>query len=130
MLCLVNHARTRQGLRPLTPSPILNASAAAKAADIARCHDFSHDACGERAGQAARALGHRGPWQENLYVGKGSLASPRAAVRAWLDSPAHRATLFQPELRSTGIARLADATVSRDGWSVTDGVVWVHQFGA
>ena len=130
MLCLVNYARTRQGLRPLTPSRILNSSAAAKAADIARCQDFRHDACGKRAGQTARALGYRGTWRENLYIGTGWLATPRAAVNAWLQSPGHRATLFQPRLRTSGIAVLARANGGSDGRLIRNGVIWVHQLGA
>ncbi len=130
MLCLVNYARTHEGLRPLTTSRILIASAAAKAADIARCNDFRHDACGKRAGQTARALGYRGPWRENLYIGMGRLATPRAAVNAWLHSEGHRATMFQPRLRTSGIARLAHATARLDAHRISDGVVWVHQFGA
>ncbi len=129
MLCLVNHARARQGLRTLRPTRILSASAVAKASDIARCHDFRHDACGKRASRAARALGYHGPWGENLYLGKGHLASPRAALQGWLNSAGHRINLFRPQLRTTGIAVLSNATASRDGRRVSNGVIWVHQFG-
>ena len=129
MLCLVNYARARQGLRSLRATRVLSLSAVAKAADIARCHDFRHDACGKRASQAARALGYHGPWGENIYMGKGSLASPRAAIVAWLNSTGHRINLFRPQLRTTGIAVLSGATARRDGSRVSNGVIWVHQFG-
>ena len=129
MLCLVNYARTREGLHPLTVSRLLNQSSAAKAADIARCQDFRHDACGKPPSQGARQLGHRGAWGENLYMGNGPLAAPRVALDAWLNSPGHRRNLLRPQIRITGIAVRSHATASRDGVRIRDGVIWVNQFG-
>jgi uncharacterized protein YkwD len=130
LLCLVNVARARAGLRPLIADPVLAESAAAKAADIARCQDFAHDPCGTGASRAARALGYRGAWGENLYIGTGRLGTPRAAMEGWLSSPGHRENLFRPQLRSSGIARRAGASTSAGGRRITGAVLWVHQFGS
>jgi uncharacterized protein YkwD len=40
---------------------------------------------------------------ENLEWGTGRLATPRGAVRAWLDSPPHRANLLKRGYREVGI---------------------------
>jgi uncharacterized protein YkwD len=46
MLCLVNRARGQRGLEPLAPPASLARAAARKSADILRCDEFSHEACG------------------------------------------------------------------------------------
>lgn len=125
MLCLVNFARGRQGLPPLTLLRVLNAAAAAKAADIVRCGRFEHEACGQPVDQAARTLGYQGSFGENLYLAEGPLVVPRVALDRWLNSDGHRENLFRAEWRTIGIALLADADVER----VRGGVVWVNEFG-
>lgn len=124
-LCLVNFSRRRQGLRPLRLSRILNAAAASKASDIARCRSFEHTACGKPFDEAARALGYRDAIGENLYIAEGALVAPRVAVNRWLNSDGHRANLFRPEWRTIGIALLHDV----DARPVRRGVVWVNLFG-
>jgi hypothetical protein len=125
VLCLVNFARAREGLRPLQPSPLLAAAAATKAADIVRCGQFAHEACGSPADRAARELGYSGNLGENLFVAERPLDVPRVAVDRWLNSPGHRENLLRPEWRTIGIARLAEADVE----AMRDAVVWVNQFG-
>lgn len=125
LLCLVNFARERQGLSPLRLSRLLSTSSAAKAADIVACDEFAHEACGHEADRAARALGYRGSFGENLYVAEGALVAPRVAVDRWLNSPGHRENLFRAQWRTIGIARVAEADVEQ----VSDGVLWVNQFG-
>jgi uncharacterized protein YkwD len=125
MLCLVNHARRRKGLRPLALSTALNAASAAKARDIARCGLFEHDACGKDADAGARAVGYAGTWGENLFFGTGSYVVPRVALHRWLRSPGHRANLLRPQWRTIGIARRGRATVG----SIRNAVIWVNQFG-
>jgi hypothetical protein len=125
LLCLVNFARAQEGLRPVVPSSLLSATAAAKARDILFCRDFRHEACGKPTFQAADELGYQGPIGENLYVAEGALAAPRYAVDTWLNSPPHRENLFELDWRTIGIAQLGGANLD----DIEDGVVWVNHFG-
>lgn len=125
MLCLVNYARRRQGLRPLVLSGALSAASSAKARDIARCGVFEHDPCGKAADRSARAVGYEGMWGENLFFATGALVVPRVALDRWLNSPGHRRNLFRREWRTIGIARRARAEVG----GIRNAVIWVNQFG-
>jgi uncharacterized protein YkwD len=132
MLCLINFARTKQGLQPLSVQPLLNQSAEAKAADIARCHDFAHEACGKDPRQVANDLGYTtGSFGENIYIAEGPMVAPRVALDRWLNSPGHRENLFRPYWKTTGIARQTNTTARsrRTGGTVDNGVLWVNQFG-
>ena len=125
LLCLVNYARQKKHLRPLTLSAALNSASTAKARDIARCGVFEHGPCGKSADAGARAVGYAGAWGENLFFGTGSYGVPSVAVLRWLQSPGHRANLFRPQWRTIGIARRARAKIGR----VRNAVIWVNQFG-
>lgn len=125
LLCLINYARQREGLRPLVLSSVLSAAARAKAEDIARCGRFEHTACDRPADQVARDVGYRGAFGENLYMAEGRLGAPRVAVDRWLNSDGHRENLFRAEWRTVGVALRADADVQ----DVRDGVIWVNEFG-
>ena len=125
MVCLVNYARARRGLRPVDPIGLLDRSALAKANKIVRCTDFDHNACGEDAAADARGAGYEGAWGENLYIAEGRYGSPRVALDGWLNSPEHRANLFTPDWRTAGIAV---EKVDRFG-SDRNVTLWVNQFG-
>ncbi len=125
LLCLVNYARDHHGLQPVALSPLLNATAAAKARDIVLCRDFRHEACGKPPFQVADDLGYRGSIGENLYVAEGALEAPRLALDTWLNSEGHRENLLQPDWRTVGIALLPGANLD----DIDDGVVWVNHFG-
>ena len=125
LLCLVNFARTHDGLEPVAFSNVLSTTAAAKAQDIVLCRDFSHEACGKPTFQAADDIGYRGSLGENLYVAEGALVAPRLALDTWLNSPPHRENLLQPVWRTIGIALLPGANLD----DIDDGVVWVNHFG-
>jgi hypothetical protein len=124
-LCLLNFARAREGLQPVRISRVLTGAAASKAADIAQCREFEHQACGRPFDAAARELAYRGAIGENLYISEGRFTVPRVAVDQWLNSDGHRENLFRPEWRTVGIALLRDV----DAPPVRDGVVWVNVFG-
>lgn len=97
MRCLVNAARRGRGLAPYAASGVLNRAAAHKSADILRCGEFSHDACGrsftywmERFGYPACAAG------ENIAWGSGRLGSARSIFRSWMRSQGHRENILGP----------------------------------
>jgi uncharacterized protein YkwD len=49
---------------------------------------------------------------ENLAWGTGSLATPRGAVQAWMDSPGHRANLLKRSYRELGVGVVLGVPVS------------------
>ena len=57
MICALNYARIRDGLRALPVSVLLQRSARLKALDIVRCQDFSHAACGKDPHEVADQVG-------------------------------------------------------------------------
>jgi uncharacterized protein YkwD len=125
LLCLLNYARGREGLKSLELSGLLSRSSAAKAAAIVRCDEFAHEPCGRPMSAAARRAGYRGSLGENLYAAEGRWVAPRVAVDGWLNSPGHRENLFRPERKKVGIALLRDADFDR----FDDAVIWVNEFG-
>jgi uncharacterized protein YkwD len=125
MYCLINYARQRQGLVPLSTTIDLNGAAATKATDIARCGHFEHGACGKAPSQDASDAGYTGTWGENLYVGEGPLAAPRVAMDGWLNSPHHRENLFRSDWRTAGLAEMPGVSVDQ----FRSAVVWVNEFG-
>ncbi|MFN8224247.1 MAG: CAP domain-containing protein [Gaiellales bacterium] len=125
MVCLMNYARVRQGLKPLAVTTVLSSAAAAKAQDIDRCNVFEHAACGRSPDAVARERGYRGAFGENLLIAEGPLTAPRVAMDGWLNSPGHRENLFRPEWTTAGIALLPGTNVGR----FDDATVWVMHFG-
>ena len=123
-MCLVNYARGRQGLAPLRESPEISSWSALKAADIIRCDDFAHTACGKAGDARARAAGFNGAFGENLFLGPQEYKTALAAVDGWLNSPTHRDNLFRAQWKSQGMAVLH--TPHLDGQD--DVAVWVSQF--
>ncbi|HEX2096119.1 MAG TPA: CAP domain-containing protein [Solirubrobacterales bacterium] len=97
MRCLVNVARRRAGRAPLAASGKLARSGGLKSRDILRCDDFDHEACGrdfaywiERVGYMGDACGAG----ENIALGTGAFAAPRAIFRAWIGSAGHRRNIL------------------------------------
>jgi uncharacterized protein YkwD len=126
MVCLVNWARQRHGVRPVPENPELSAAARLKAEDMWRCSDFSHEACGRQADAVARQAGYRGSaWGENLYMGPAEYGRPRVALDRWLNSPGHRENLLRAEWTEQGLAllRLESFNGQRDV------ALWVSNFG-
>jgi uncharacterized protein YkwD len=98
MRCMVNYARERQGQSQLATVPALDRAARRKSADILRCDQFDHEACGreftywmERFGYLAGGCAAAG---ENIAWGTGSLGSVRHIFSAWMGSPGHRANIL------------------------------------
>lgn len=109
VLCLHNQVRADHGLPPLREQSRLRHAAAGHSSDMVDRGYFEHTAPGGRtmvdrivgAGYVRASAG----WLlgENLEWGTGRLATPRGAVRAWLDSPPHRANLLKRGYRQVGI---------------------------
>ena len=78
-------------------------------ADMGRRNYFAHvSPTGKSPLSRARAAGWRGGVGEVIAWGCGTLASPRATLRAWLNSPPHRAiVLGGGRAAGVGVKRLA-----------------------
>jgi uncharacterized protein YkwD len=125
MLCLVNQARKQRGLDPLTAPPSLARAAARKSADIIRCDQFSHEACGREFTYWIERVGYGGcGWAENIAYGGGSLATPRSIFRMWMNSSGHRRNILGP-YDDIGIGLQVGELEGNAGAHV-----WTQQFGS
>jgi uncharacterized protein YkwD len=108
MLCLVNRTRIAAGLAPFRGERHLARAASRHAADMGRRHYFAHvSPSGKGPMSRARAAGWRGGVGEVIAWGCGSLSTPVATLRAWLNSPPHRAILLGKARRAgVGVKRL------------------------
>jgi uncharacterized protein YkwD len=106
MLCLVNQARGSADLPPLGQSQQLRASAADKGADLLRCDEFSHTACGRTFYYWIGETGYMSApcWRvgENLAWGVEREGTVGSIFRAWMRSPTHRANILG-NFEETGI---------------------------
>ena len=126
MYCLVNYARERSGVAPLTAS-VLMESAARKTRDIFACQQFSHTACGRDFAFHIRAVRYGGScWGagENLAFGTGSFAAPRPIMSGWLNSSGHRQNMLSSSFRHYGIGVLRGSLPG-----ASNGQAWVTHFG-
>jgi len=103
MRCLIAHARSG----PARSNRALERAAGRKVGDIFDC-GFSHTACGRPFDSYARRFGYpsgTSGWQlgENLAWGKRKRGSARQVLKAWLNSPPHRATLLDRSFEHIGI---------------------------
>jgi uncharacterized protein YkwD len=121
-LCLLNRERSNHGLPRLRGNRRLHRSAARYSRDMVRRKFFSHVSPGGSSPtdriKSSGYLRGAGAWAigENLAWGGGSLASPLGTVRAWMNSPGHRANILSRNFREIGIgialgapARVGDA---------------------
>jgi uncharacterized protein YkwD len=132
-LCLMNAERTARGLGRLQSEPLLGRVAAGYARQMVRGQFFDHTS---PAGstmlariKATSYLRDVTSWSvgENLAWGTGTLATPRAMVRAWMQSAEHRANLLDRHFADVGIGVAAGAPVALDPGEL--GGTYVTDFG-
>jgi uncharacterized protein YkwD len=120
-LCLINQERDKQGLAPLRISDRLGNAAQAHAKDMAKRNYFSHTSqSGASFVDRIRRTGYLAntrSWQaaENIAWGTGRLATPKAIVRSWMNSPGHRMNILSGSLREIGIGIAKDAPIANAG---------------
>jgi uncharacterized protein YkwD len=125
MLCLVNRVREQRGLSPLAAPSSLARAAARKSADILRCDEFSHEACGREFTYWIERVGYGGcGWAENIAYGGGRYATPRSIFRMWMNSSGHRRNILGP-YDDVGIGLQVGALEGYDGAHV-----WTQEFGS
>ncbi|HEX6752321.1 MAG TPA: CAP domain-containing protein [Solirubrobacterales bacterium] len=100
MRCLVNLARRDAGLASLSGSDRLDRSADAKSADILRCDDFSHFACGRDFDFWLEKVGYIPArcWRvsENIAWKGDPKTTVREIFKLLIHSPPHRANILGP----------------------------------
>lgn len=125
VLCLVNQARTGRRLFPLTAPRSLARAADHKSADILRCDEFSHEACGREFTYWFGQVGYKGCREgENIAYASGSYATPRTIFRLWMNSAGHRRNILGP-YEEIGIG-LRIGTLG----TVAGAHVWTQEFGS
>lgn len=102
VLVETNKARTAAGLPALTSNSLLNSSAQTKANDMAKNNYFAHNAqSGAKFWTLIDAVGykymHAG---ENLGL---KFATAPGLLKAWLNSPTHRANIMNANYDEIGI---------------------------
>lgn len=115
VLDLTNAERAKEGLKPLAiDMPLMN-SAEEKSADMAKNGYFDHNSptLGSPFDQMkANGISYRSAG-ENIAKGQ---QTPQEVVKAWMESPGHRANIMKPEFTHIGIGY------------VENGNVWTQQF--
>jgi uncharacterized protein YkwD len=110
ILCLLNGERRDHGLAALKVNSKLGKAAGVQAQDMVKRKYFSHENPeGKNSTARIKAAGYMrggGRWTvgENLAWGAGELASARALINAWMNSPPHRANILRPAFREIGLA--------------------------
>ena len=115
VLCLLNAERTSRGLGRLRMNSRLGRAARGHSRDMVSRHYFQHDSAdGKTMLDRIKAAGYVRRNSvftvgENIGWGSGPLASPRALVRAWMNSPPHRANILQGRFRELGVGLVIGA---------------------
>lgn len=125
--CLVNWARMQERRSRLSRRSALTRAAELKGLSVASCGQFSHTPCGTAVTSGVNAAGYRyATFGENLFAGTWGRVSPRDVVKAWLDSPPHRANMLSGQFRHVGAA-----PVRANGLlGGADAVVWTATFAS
>ena len=119
-LCLINRERTQRGLSALSENTLLDQASTEHSQDMVTRDYFEHDAPdGRSVSDRLKAVGYaRGTNHsdgENIAYGVGPKATPSAIVRAWMNSPPHRADILRPAFTEIGIGIALGAPVVSEG---------------
>jgi uncharacterized protein YkwD len=122
LLCVVNQKRAAHGLAALKVDRRIQRAAGRHARDMQRHHYFAHQRNGgpDLTTRLHKAGWHGSAWGETIAYGCGPLGSPRATVRAWLNSPPHRAIILSGTYRHGGVGVVGWAPCGSGGMWVLD----------
>ncbi|MFZ3500626.1 CAP domain-containing protein [Streptomyces sp. 5.8] len=117
VLTLVNQERAQAGCGPVRANPPLAALAGAFSKDMAVRGFFDHtDPDGNTPWDRATKAGVSGMGGENIARGQGDAA---AVMKAWMDSPGHKANILNCEFRTLGVGV----------YNAAGGPWWTQDFG-
>jgi uncharacterized protein YkwD len=129
-LCLLNRQRRRHHLPRLHASASLRGLARAYAARMIAQRFFDHTAPDGTtflqrlaASRYAHRAHHGYTGGENIGYGNQAMETPRGMVRAWMDSPPHRANILNRTFRDIGIGVVRGTPIG------VDGATYVTDFG-
>ena len=116
---MINQVRGSQGLRMLSPHPMLTRTAQAHADDMMRNGYFSHTGQnGSKVRDRSRAQGYAGCfWAENIAYGN---LSEAVVFQRWMESRGHRRNMMHRMAAHYGLARAGSG----------QNTFWVLVFGA
>jgi uncharacterized protein YkwD len=131
IFCLMNAMRENEGVPRLREQTDLAKASVEHSQDMVDNKYFAHDSLDgrdvvKRLEQVAY-IPKSGDWVvgENLAWGAGTLASPKALVNAWMNSPPHRENLLSGDFQEVGMG-VVFGTPSKDA---SDGVTVTTDFG-
>ena len=108
-VCLLNEERAAHGLDPVRENTALTRASHAYSQRLVAESFFAHEAPdGTDVVDRLTATGYIRPgsgWEvgENLAWAQGALASPANVVKAWMESPGHKANVLTRSYREIGI---------------------------
>ncbi len=129
----LNQIRAAHHLAPLRLSPNLSAAARLHSRDMLHHGYFAHTSADGQVFWKRIAgfysASHFGYWSvgENLFWTTGS-ASATSSVRAWMESPPHRANILDPAWRQIGISSITSPDAPGT-FGNTDATVITTDFG-
>lgn len=122
LLCVVNRKRAANGLGPLKVDRRIQRAATRHARDMAKHNYFAHQRAGgpDLTTRLHRAGWYGTAWAETIAYGCGPLASPKATLRAWMNSPPHRAIILSGSYHHGGVGVVGTAPCGAGGMWVLD----------
>lgn len=109
IFCLMNAMRANAGLPALKQQDLLAQASVDHSQDMVDQKYFAHDSLDGRDVVArlkqVAYIPKEGTWVigENLAWGSGTLATPKALVNAWMNSPPHRENLLASDFQEVGM---------------------------
>ena len=134
-LCLLNRERGRRGLKPLRHDQNLTRAARLHSTDMVQKRYFEHESRDGRSPfdriLATRYVPKGRSWTlgENIGWGTLDLGEPAAVVKAWMESPAHRANILNARFRDIGIGIALGVPVRGGQLDEESGVTYTTDFG-
>src|SRR6478735_6497592 len=111
---LTNVERAAAGCAPLVVDERLTAAAQLHSEDMLAQGYFDHTSLdGRSPWDRAKAQGYENPGAENIAKGQ---ATAEDVVRAWMDSPGHRANILNCDLQEIGVGHADRVWTQLFGW--------------
>lgn len=111
--CLINKQRKNRGLAKLDRQRRLQKAAQRHTEAMMQKSCFAHQCPGEASLQARLSIVDylvggllRWTFGENIAYGGSYLSTPKAIMKAWMNSPGHRANILSPSFRDLGVGFL------------------------
>ncbi len=130
--CFLNREREQRGLGKLDKHKRLQRAAQKHTEVMVRKGCFAHECPGEpslvsRLRNVDYLIGALIRWTcgENIAYGGENLGTPKAMVKAWMNSPPHRANILNPAFKDVGVGFMPGTPGARKA----DGGTYTTDFG-